>query len=161
METQILIGYLLSILPFIELRGGLPLIVEHVIRNGGDIWPHFFIVVFLNSITTVFIFMFLDSFHEKFSGNKYYDKFAIPIIRRSRKKSVNFQRKFKDLGFIALVIFVSIPLPGTGVWSGSLISWILGLDQKKSIVAITFGVIIAALLVLLLSLGLFTGIYNF
>ena len=57
--------------------------------------------------------------------------------------------KFLNYYFIALVLFVAVPLPGTGAWSGSLVSWVLGLDRGKSILAIALGVLIAGLLIFL------------
>jgi uncharacterized membrane protein len=63
----------------------------------------------------------------------------------------------EELGYIALMIFVAIPLPGTGAWTGTLIAWTLGLNRLKSFIAIAVGVLIAGLLVLLLSLGVFIG----
>ena len=60
------------------------------------------------------------------------------------------------------MFFVAIPLPGSGAWTGTLIAWIIGLDRLKSFVAITFGVIVAGLIILLVSLGslgLFNGFY--
>ena len=54
------------------------------------------------------------------------------------------------------MLFVAVPLPGTGAWSGCLVSWLLGLDRKKSILAISLGVIIAGLIILFASLGVFS-----
>ena len=54
------------------------------------------------------------------------------------------------MGFLALTLFVGIPLPGTGAWTGCLIAWILGLNRKKSVLSITLGVVIASILVILL-----------
>tara|TARA_Y100000310_G_scaffold329841_1_gene400406 strand:+ start:89 stop:370 length:282 start_codon:yes stop_codon:yes gene_type:complete len=78
-----------------------------------------------------------------------FDKF----LERFQKKVDKFERKYESLGFLALILFVAIPLPITGVWTGCLASWLLGLDRKKSILAIALGVIIAGVLVLLGTLG--------
>jgi uncharacterized membrane protein len=63
----------------------------------------------------------------------------------------------KNLGFLALALFVAIPLPMTGAWTGALIAWLLGLKRWKSFIAIAFGVIIAGILVTLISVGLING----
>ena len=54
---------------------------------------------------------------------------------------------------MALVLFVAVPLPGTGAWTGCLLSWLLDLDRKKSILAISIGVLIAGLFILFGTLG--------
>ena len=58
------------------------------------------------------------------------------------------------MGFLALVLFVAVPLPGTGAWTGCLASWLLGLERKKSILAIACGVLIAGIYVLLGTMGI-------
>ena len=160
MDLQILIGLLLSISPFFELRGGLPVIVEYVLRNGLDIWPYFYLVILLNSLVTIFLFIFLDFFHEGFNKNRRYRNFVTPFIEKSRKKAKKVEKRFNHLGFIALTLFVSVPLPGTGAWTGTLVAWTLGLNRIKSFIAITAGVIVAGLLVLLMSLGAFGSLYS-
>ncbi|RLG84501.1 MAG: ligand-binding protein SH3 [Thermoprotei archaeon] len=74
-------------------------------------------------------------------------------IERARRKAYSVSKS--RYIFIALALFVGIPLPGTGVWTGSLISYILGLNKKKSLVAVFIGNTIASTIVLLASLGLF------
>lgn len=161
MDLQIWIGYLLSISPFFELRVGLPVVVESVLRNGGNIWPHYFVIVFLNAVTTIFILFFLDSFHKRLLHFEWYRDFSFPFLLKIRNKAQKFEKRFKHTGYTALAIFVGIPLPGSGTWTGSFIAWTLNMDRRKSIIAITIGVIIASFLVLLLSLGVFGSFYNF
>jgi len=74
-------------------------------------------------------------------------------VKRFQKKVDKFEKRYETLGFLALVLFVSIPLPGTGAWTGCLISWSLGLDRKKSIIVISLGVLIAGIIILLGTLG--------
>ena len=71
------------------------------------------------------------------------------------KKIDKFERRYSALGFVTLVLFVAVPLPGTGAWTGSILSWILGLDRKKSILAISLGVVLAGILVFAGTLGIF------
>jgi uncharacterized membrane protein len=161
MNLQLLIGFLLSMSPFFELRAGLPVVIGYVLRNGLSIWPYFYIVLFLNSLVTIFLFLFLDFFHDKFITNRFYKKFMTQVVERSRKKAIKFEKKFSHLGFIGLALFVGIPVPGTGAWTGTLVAWTLGLNRIKSFIAISFGVTIAGFLVLLMSLGLFNGLSLF
>ena len=158
MDVQILIGLLLTVLPVFELRGGLPVIVEYAVRNGVSVWPYFLIVLILNVLLILLIFMFFDFFHEIFMRMKWYRSVVGRTLGRFQKKVDKLEEKMDKWGYLALVFFVAIPLPGTGAWTGTIVAWIMGLDRLKSFVAIAAGVIIAGLLVLLFSLGIF-GFY--
>jgi len=158
MDLQILIGLLLTILPISELRIGLPVIIEYVLRNGLSIWPYFLLVLILNILVILLIFMFFDFLHELFMKIRWYRKFIGKIIAKVQKRVEKVQKRMDKWGYIALLFFVATPLPGTGAWTGTLVAWILGLDRWKSFVAIATGVIIAGLLILLMSLGIFGGI---
>ena len=89
----------------------------------------------------------------------FYKKIFNKFLKRFRKKVDKFEEKNGKTWFWALVFFVAVPLPGTGAWSGCLLAWILDLDRKKSIVAISLGVIIAGIIVLFGSLG-FIKLFN-
>ena len=153
MDIQILIGLLLTVLPFIELRGGLPVIVEYVTRKGLSVWPYFFIVLILNILVILLIFMFFDLLHNVFMEMAWYRKVVGKILSRLQRRVDKVQARMDRWGYLALMLFVAVPLPVTGAWSGSLIAWALGLDRWKSFLAIAAGVIIAGLLVLFLSFG--------
>jgi len=84
---------------------------------------------------------------------KIYRKSFEFYLKKIQKKVDKFEIRYNKLGFIALMLFVAIPLPGTGAWSGCLLSWILGLERKKSIIAIAAGVMIAGLIILFGTLG--------
>ncbi|MBU2576804.1 MAG: small multi-drug export protein [Nanoarchaeota archaeon] len=154
MDLQIFIGLILTVLPFIELRGGLPVIVDYAIRNGQSIWPYFFIVVILNILVILLIFMFFDLLHEVFMRMRWYQKFVGKVLARLQKRVDRVKERMDRWGYFALILFVGIPLPITGAWSGSLIAWALGLNRWKSFLAISAGVVIAGLLVLFASFGL-------
>lgn len=159
-DLQILIGLLLSILPVFELRGGLPIVLEHVVRNGLNVWPYFILVLILNILIIFFIFFFLDNLHLWFYDNwKFYKKWFDKYLRALRKKVDKVENKMGVLGYLALTLFVAIPLPGTGAWTGSFVSWILKLDRWKSILAIAIGVVIAGFLVFFASLSVLSGFY--
>lgn len=143
----------MSALPVIELRGGIPLAVNYAIKNNIPSFLAFFLCVIANILIIFFIFYFLDNLHKVFLKNSLYNKLFNLHIKKMQKKVDKFEEKYSAIGFLALVLFVAVPLPGTGAWTGSLISWLLDLDRKKSILAISTGVILAGILVLLMTFG--------
>lgn len=157
MNTQILIGLLFTILPITELRVGMPIIIEYATRNGMSVWPYFFLVVFFNILIIFFIFFFLDFLHKRMLYFNFYKKFMKGYLAKIRKKAIKVNKRFAYMGFLALTLFVAVPLPGTGAWTGSIVAWLLGLCRWKSILAISIGVIIAGLIVFGLSFGFFNG----
>jgi len=158
-DPQILLGLLLTILPVSELRIGLPVIVEYVVRNGLSVWPYFLLVLVLNILVIVVIFMFFDFLHELLMKTKIYRRIIAGVLTRLQKNVKKIQRRMDRWGYLALMLFVAIPLPGTGAWTGTMIAWAMGLNRWKSLVAIASGVIIAGFLVLFLSLGFFSGLH--
>lgn len=159
MDSQIFLGLLLTVLPVFELRGGLPIVIEYVIRNDLPILPYFFLVLLLNILIIFFIFSFFHFLHDFFMKMRWYRTSFGFALKRLQKKVRKVEVKMDKWGYYALILFVAIPFPGTGVWSGVFIAWVLGLDKMKSFAAIAIGVIIAGLIVLLFSLGLFNGVY--
>lgn len=156
MDIKLFFSLLLTITPFIELRLGLPLAISYATENNISIFLMFGLILLLNLILIYAIFLFLDYVHVVLLRNSFYRKLVKKYLERMRSRIHSFEKRHKEIGFIALVIFVAIPLPGTGAYSGCLISWLLGLDRKKSIISIGAGVILAGLIVLLASLSLFS-----
>ncbi len=159
MDTQILIGLLLTILPIFELRGGLPVIVEYCVRNQISVWPYFLIVLILNILLIFFVFLFLDFLHELLMKNRIYRAVVGRFLNKVHHKSEKIKLKMNDWGYLALMFFVAIPLPGTGAWTGAAVAWMMELDRFRSFVAIALGILIAGLLILFLSFGLFSGLH--
>jgi uncharacterized membrane protein len=108
----------------------------------------------VNILACFFAFYFLDNIHSKMMKLKFYNRFFKKYIKKLQEKADKFEEKYKALGFVALAVFVAVPLPGTGAWTGSLISWFLDLDRKKSIIYICLGILTAGILVLLGTLGI-------
>jgi len=102
--------------------------------------------------------MFFDFFHEIFMRMKWYRSVVGGALVRFQKKVDKVKERMDRWGYLALMFFVAVPLPGTGAWTGTIVAWIMGLNRLKSFVAIAAGVIIAGLIILLFSLGLF-GFY--
>jgi uncharacterized membrane protein len=157
MEPQILIGLIFTILPITELRVGLPIIIEYLTREGISIWPYFFLVLLVNIAIVPVIFLFLDFLHE-FATRKssFYNKSFKWTLKKAQKRINKIKNSFGNWKYIILMLFVAVPLPGTGAWTGTLIAWATNLERIKSIIAISIGIIIAGLLVLFASVGFFS-----
>ncbi|MEM2478939.1 MAG: small multi-drug export protein [Candidatus Pacearchaeota archaeon] len=147
--TSILVAILLSMLPISELRGGL------IYAFASKLNPvlAFFVCVLSNLLIAPLLFLFLSSLHLALYKIKTYRKLFDAYIRSLDKKVEKYERRHKVLGYLALTLFVATPLPFTGAWTASFIAWILGLDKKKSIFAISVGVIIAGLIITALALS--------
>lgn len=153
MDLKIIYAIILSMLPISELRGGLPLAIIYANQHKIPLVLIFPLIVMVNILVIFFVFYFLDNIHHLFLKTKIYKKFFDRYIERFQKKIDKFEKRYSAIGFLALTLFVAIPLPATGAWSGCLISWLLDLNRKKSILAISLGVLIAGILVLLGTLG--------
>ena len=153
MDLKLIYALILTIMPITELRVGLPLAIVYAIEHNIPIMLIFSLVILLNVLIIFFIFYFLDNLHARFMNLKFYKKIFDSYISKFQKKMDIFEKRYKSLGFFALILFVAVPLPGTGAWTGCLVSWLFGLDRKKSILAVSIGVLIAGILVLLGTVG--------
>ena len=158
MNTQLLVGFLMTLAPISELRGGLPVIVEYCTKKGLSVWPYFAVVLALNILVIVLIFLFMDFFHSTFLRFGFYRRFSERVLNKIRIKAQRIEGKMDSWGYLALMLFVSIPLPGTGAWTGTLVAWTLGLKRFNSFVAISLGVVLAGFLILFASLGFFVTV---
>lgn len=159
MDLQILIGLLLTVLPVFELRGGLPIIVEYAISNGVSVWPYFLLVLILNIAVIFFVFLFLDFVHGALMNWRWYRKVIDKILGRLQKRVSRVRLQMDRWGYLALMLFVAVPLPGTGAWTGALIAWTMGLDRTRSFLSLAIGIVVSGFLVLLLALGFFNKFY--
>jgi uncharacterized membrane protein len=153
MDLRLIYALILSILPISELRGGLPLAIVYAQEHGISLALIFPLIVMMNILAVFLAFFFLDRIHHIFLSNKAYKKLFDRYVERIQKKVDKFEAKYSSMGFLALTLFVAVPLPATGAWSGCLIAWLLNLDRKKSILSISIGVLIAGILMLLGTLG--------
>ncbi len=154
MDLRFIYALILTVLPISELRGGLPLAILWARNNAVPLFLVFPLILFLNILVIFFVFYFLDNIHKSLMNVKIYKKFFDKYLERFQKRVDKFEKKYSAIGFLALALFVAIPLPGTGAWSGCLASWLLRLDRKKSILSISLGVLMAGIIVLLGTLGL-------
>ena len=139
---------LLSIAPISELRGAIPT----GIAFGLNPLSVFVLSIILNSLIFFPIYFGLKLFYKYFK--KY--KFVRNQIKRIRKKG---HKSMENYGVWGLLLFVAIPLPFTGVWTGSIIAWLFDLEWWKSFLVILIGVIIAGLIVSLSTMGVINLIW--
>lgn len=145
-----LIVFLISLMPILELRGGL--IAAALL--GLNIVPAFIICIIGNLLPIPFILWFITPIFNKLKKTKHLSKF----VNKIEKKALSKKDKIEKAEFWELFFFVGIPLPGTGGWTGSLIASLIDMDKKKAMLAITCGVLLAGLIVGSLSFGLLKGI---
>lgn len=135
----------ITLLPWIELRGAIPLAVKN---NAYYAIP----VIVLTNIFIFFpVYFGLELFYELVKNNSLLAK----RLEKTRAKAKPYVEKY---GVLGLLVFVAIPLPGTGAYSGSLAAWLLDLEWKRSFIAVGLGVVAAGLIVFLLSAGLLAGL---
>ena len=140
------IVFIISLMPILELRGGLIaaslLNVEYfralIICIIGNILPIPFILLFIEKIL-----IWLDSF-------KPTKKISNMLKNKVEKNKTNIEK----YGYVGLILFVGIPLPGTGAWTGALIAAIMQLDFKKSLICIFIGILLASIIMSILTYGL-------
>ena len=141
--------FLIAMSPIFELRGSIPVAlgVYHL-----PVWLAFLISVLGNIVPVVFILLLLESVsgylsrHSRFSS-----RFFAWLFERTRKKHAKTFEYGRDL---ALMIFVAIPMPFTGAWTGALCAFVFGIPFKRAFPAIAGGVVIAGIIVTLTTLGI-------
>ncbi len=130
--------FFLSMIPWLESRYVIPFAISSF---GWDWWQAFPIAVAGNMLPVPFILLFFK-FAEKFLRNyKFWTRIMDWLFSRTRRRANSKIQKYEYLG---LILFVAIPLPFTGAWTGSLIAYLFDLKFSKSLLTIFIGVIIAA-----------------
>lgn len=140
-----IVVFIISLFPILELRGGLlaasllkiPAMTAVPLCILGNILPIPFILLFIKQI-----FKWLKK-----------TKTFRPMVEWLEKKAMGKSEKIQKYEFVGLMLFVGIPLPGTGAWTGALIASLLDIDIKKSSLAIFLGVLIATVIMLIVSYG--------
>jgi len=147
--SPFLLVFFLSMLPISEIRGAIPIgfFYYHL-----SLWKVFFVALLGNILTTLILLLFLKRISLFFKRQKNFLRNFWDLLLNHYY--LKHKKTIKSLGAVALVIFVAIPLPFTGAWSGSLIAFIFNLSFKKSFFLISIGIILAGILVSLGCLGL-------
>lgn len=145
-----LVVFIISILPLLELRGGLiaasllklPFFKGYIISIIGNILPIPIVLLFLDKIFTLL---------KKF-------KLTSKIVIKLENKILSKKKQIDKYGYLGLLLFVGIPLPGTGAWTGSALAVLLHLDKKKSFIYIILGIIMASIIMSIFSYGILSNI---
>lgn len=144
----IAIAFIISMIPILELRGGL--IAASILNI--PMWEAIVACILGNILPIPFILLFIEKILDWMEGCKigWMRKLAIWLKERGTGKKAEKIRKYE---FVGLLLFVGIPLPGTGAWTGSLIAALLHVSRKKSVPAIFCGLILATIIMTLISYG--------
>ena len=147
-----LIVFIISLMPILELRGGLiasALLKLNIVRA--------FIICFIGNIIPIpFILWLITPIFDWLKKTKLFRG----MVEKLENKAMNKKDKIEKLQYIGLMLFVGIPLPGTGAWTGCLIAALLDMDKKKSMLYAILGVIMAGIIMLVFSYGILDNIVH-
>ena len=141
--------FLISMVPIIELRGAIPVAVG----MGLPLIPSYIICIIGNMLPVPFIHFFARKVLIRGSDKPVIGKFFTFCLEKGEKGGKKLQAKAGRGLFVALLLFVGIPLPGTGAWTGTLAASLLDMDFKSSVVAVMCGVLLAGVIMALISNG--------
>ncbi len=142
-----LVTVIISMTPFVELRLSLPLAIA--VYHMPELTA-FTIAVIGNIIPIPFILLFLGRIEHWLRRYAWWDRKLTSFFNRTRIRATG---PIQHYGALGLWLFVAIPLPVTGAWTGSLIAYLFDLDSRRAFCAITAGVLTAGLLVLGITMG--------
>jgi len=139
--SVILMTIFLSMIPISELRGAIP---YAVLGHKMPIIMAYIISVLANALVGPAVFIFLSSLHKVLVRWKAYNTFFDKFVERTRKK---IHAPVEKYGYLGIAIFVAIPLPITGAYTGALGAWVLGMEKYKSMLACALGVVVSGIIV--------------
>ena len=147
-----LIVFIISLMPILELRGGLiaaALLNLNIIRA--------FIICFIGNIIPIpFILWLITPIFDYLKKTKLFTG----LVNKLESKAMSKKDQIEKLQYIGLMLFVGIPLPGTGAWTGCLIAALLNMNKKKAMLYAILGVIMAGIIMLIFSYGLLGNIVH-
>ena len=146
--------FIISMLPLLELRGGL----IAAVLLGLEPFAGFTASILGNILPLPFILLFLEKILEMMSESKF--KKIRNIAKWIYKKADKNKSQIEKYGYIGLIIFIGIPIPGTGAWTGCLIAALLKLNRKKAFLSAILGVLLSSLIMMIVSYGILGGIIN-
>lgn len=140
--SSILIVALFSFLPISELRGGIPMGVA----RGMELWQAALLSTAINLAVVPVAYIFLETMHKLLYRLGWYKRLFDRFVERTRHK---IEKSVDRFGALGLFLFVAIPLPVTGAWTGTLGAWLLGMHKRRAIPALMAGVVAAGIIVTL------------
>ena len=141
-----IVVFIISLMPILELRGGL---IAAALLGLNPV-SSYVISIIGNIIPVPFILLLINKILEWMRHSKHFKKIANWLDKKVEKRKGQIEK----YGFWGLVLFVGIPLPGTGAWTGCLIASVLEMDRKKAFIAAMIGIFIASIIMMLVSFGL-------
>lgn len=143
--------FFISMVPLIELRGAIP----YAIGFNLPLLPSYIVAIIGNMLPVPIIFLFARKVLEWGADKPVIGKFFSFCLEKGKKGGEKLKAKAGRGLFFALFLFVGIPLPGTGAWTGTLAASLLDMDFKSSILAVMLGVVLAGVIMGVASAGLF------
>ena len=137
-----LIVFFISMVPIVEIRGAVPVAVA----NDLNLFWTYVICILGNMLPVPIIYLFARKVLVWGSDKKFIGRFFSFCLEKGEKGGKKLETKAGNGMFVALMLFVGIPLPGTGAWTGTLAARILDLGFKKSVIAVMCGVVIAGII---------------
>lgn len=155
MIKKYLIVFLVSMIPLIELR----LAVPYAVGIGLPKLNSFIIAIIGNMLPVPIIYLFARRVLEWGKDKRVIGKFFSWCLQKGTNGGKKLESKAGKGLYWALFLFVGIPLPGTGAWTGTLAASILDLDFKKTVIAVMAGVLLAGVIMMIVSFGVFEVIF--
>ncbi len=149
-----LIVFLVSMVPLIELRGAIPYAVGFQL----PLLPSYIIAIIGNMLPVPIIYLFARKVLIWGKDKPVIGGFFTFCLEKGEKGGKKLQEKAGRGLFVALMLFVGIPLPGTGAWTGTLAASLLDMDFKSSVIAVLLGVVLAGIIMGAASAGLFGAV---
>lgn len=155
MIKKYLLVFFVSMVPLIELRGAVPIGLSNLLGDPLPVFPLYIACILGNMLPVPIIFFFARKVLLWGADKKFIGKFFRFCLEKGEKGGKKLQETAGKGLYFALFIFVGIPLPGTGAWTGTLAASFLDMDFKKSVIAVMAGVVLAGIIMGLASMGLF------
>ncbi|MBW3013876.1 small multi-drug export protein [Candidatus Woesearchaeota archaeon] len=146
----LLYALILCVTPVFELRAGIPV----AIAAGYGAWFAFLVCSLVNLIAIPICYIFLETFHKIFYRVPLYRRLFDKYVEKLRRRSHKYMEKWGDY---AIILFVALPIPGSGAYTGVLLSWLLGIKKRHMFLAVMIGVFIAGAIVTILSASIING----
>lgn len=146
--------FIISLMPILELRGG----ILAAALLGLDPLPGYIISIIGNVLPVPFILLLITKILDWMRKSKmnFFNKIANWLDEKVEKHKGQIEK----FGYLGVILFVGIPLPGTGAWTGSLIASVLNMDKKKTFIAVMAGIVMASIIMMLLSYGLLANLIH-
>ena len=137
---EVIIAMLWSLSPFGEAKVGIP----YGMLSGANVYLVFVACLMANILVFPIMMLFLKSINPYFLKWNFYKKSAIWVARRTKRGT---GEKIQKYGFWGILVFVMIPLPGTGVYAGSIASYLFNIERKRAFAANTIGIFLSSVMI--------------